>query len=382
MKTRPPLNINEMYPTLDNDIQSSTFALKLIHEANSFINDYTLFENVDIVITSDRQARHLFANSISELDKFGITPINLKRISYKLPSSEIQSKKQTREFSIPQRKIMILVDAINHGKEINDIVEFIKKNGGVLKSIYAYLINKDTLERLQNEPNYKDILIKGKHIVQSDEYSTIHEKFIAFNHSLKNLTDSEHLYAKYLLTPRITKEDTNKMVAYIKNRLSKKTPFYSYENVLAVDPNLHRRFTIEMKDSSSIKSIGIDKKVAKYISLERLQIRINISNEAQMHSHITTTIIPIADVSIEDILKTKDCNNAIDLCSYDVSNISEFSTVNYHYIICSQCLENYIANIVHEQIMRFLLDYLKNTKYECIGSPVVQNPSLVHNEAY
>ena len=382
METRPPLNIDEMYPTLNDDIQSSNFALELIYEANSFINDPTLFENVDMVITSDRQARHLFANSISELDKFGITPINLKRISHKLPSSETQSKKQTREFSIPRRKIMILVDAINHGNEINDIVEFVKENGGDLKSIYAYLINKDTLEILKNKPHFKDILIKGKHIVQSDEYSTIHEKFIAVNHSLKDPTDSEHLYAKYLLTPRITKEDTNKMIAYIKNRLSEKTPFYSYENRLAVDSNLHRRFTIEMKDNLSIKRFGIDKKIAKSISLERLQIRVNISNKAQMHSHITTTIIPIADVSIEDILKTKDCNNAIDLCNYDVSNISRSSTVNYHYIICSQCLENYIANVVHEQTMRFLLDYLKNTKYECIGSPVVQNPSLVHNEAY
>lgn len=382
MKIRPPLNIDEMYPTLNNDIQSSTFALKLIHEANSFINDYALFENVDIVITSDRQARHLFANSISELEKFGITTINLKQISHKLPSSEISSKKQTREFSIPNRKIMILVDAINHGKEINDIVEFVKQNNGDLKSIYAYLINKDTLETLQNKPYFKNILIKGKHIVQRDEYSTIHEKFIAFNHSLKNPTDSEHLYAEYLLTSRITKEDTNKMIVYIKNRLSEKTPFYSYENRLAVDSNLHRRFTIEMKDTLSIKSIGIDEKFAKSISLERLQIRININNKAQMHSHITTTIIPLADISVAEILKTKYCNNTIDLCNYNASNISESSTVNYHYVICPQCVENYIATVMHAQVMQFLSDYLDETKYECVGSPFVHNPSFVQNEAY
>jgi hypothetical protein len=172
------------------------------------------------------------------------------------------------------------------------------------------------------------------------------------------------------------------MIAYIKNHLSKKTPCYSYENRLAADSNLHRRFTIEIKDNLSIKSIGIDEKIEKNVSLERLQIRINISNEAQKHSHITTTIIPIIDVSIEDILKTKDCNDVIDLCNYDVSNISESSRINYHYIICSQCLENYIATAVHVQTMQFLSDYFKKTKYKCIGSPVVQNPSLAHNEAY
>ena len=382
METRPPLNIDEMYPTLNDDVQSSNFALELIYEANSFINDPTLFENVDMVITSDRQARHLFANSTGELENLGITHVNLKQFSHNLPPSKIQSKKQTRELSIPNRKIMVLVDAINHGNEINNIVKFVKENSGVLKSIYAYLINKDTLERLQNEPYFKDILIKGKHIVRSDEYSTIHEKFIAFNHSLKDTTDSEHMRAKYVLTPRITKDDTNKMITYIKNHLSEKTPFYSNENRLAADSNLHRRFTIEIKDNLLIESIGIDEKIAKIVSLERLQIRFNISNEAQKHSHITTTIIPIADVSIEDILKTKDCNNVIDSCSYDDSNISEFSTGDYHYIICPQCLENHIATVVHVQVMRVLSDYLNETKYECIGSPVIQNPSFTQNEIY
>ena len=383
MKTFPPRNLDEMYPTLNDNVKSSNFALELIHEANSFINDHTLFENVDMVITSDRQARHLFEHSTQELENFGITHVNLKKISHNLPPSEPQSKNQTCELSIPQSKIMILVDAINHGNEINNIVEFIKENDGVLKSIYAYLINKDTLERLQNEPYFKDILIKGKHIVRSDEYSTIHEKFIAFNHSLKNLTDSEHLSAKYLLTPRITKKDTNKMISYIKNRLSKKTPFfYSNENLLAADSNLHRRFTIGNKENLSLKNIGIDEKIAKFASLERLQIRFNISNEAQKHSHITTIVIPIVDVSIVDILKTEDCKDVIGLCNYDDSNISEFSTGDYHYIICPQCLENYIANTVHVQTMRFLSDYFKKTNYQCIGPPVVQNPSFAHNEAY
>jgi hypothetical protein len=383
IKTRPPQNLKEFYPALNDGIQSSNFALELIYEANSFINNYTLFENVDIVITSDRQARHLFANSIRELENLGITHVNLKHISHNLPPSEIQSKKQTRKLSIPNSKIMILVDAINHGNEINDIVEFVKENGGILKSIYAYLINKDTFERLQSEPYFKDILIEGKHIVQSDEYSTIHEKFIAFNHTLKNPTDSEHLYARYLLAPRITKDDTNKMIIYIKNRLSKETPFYSNENSLAADSNLHRRFTIETKDNPSIESIGIDEKIAKIASLERLQIRFNINNEAQKHSHITTTVIPVVDVSIEDILKTKDCNNIIDSCNYDDSNISESSIGDYHYIICPQCLENHIATAVHVQIMRFLSDYLnKTSKYKCIGAPIVQNPSFTQNEVY
>lgn len=77
IKTRPPQNLKEFYPALNDGIQSSNFALELIYEANSFINNYTLFENVDIVITSDRQARHLFANSIRELENLGITHVNL-----------------------------------------------------------------------------------------------------------------------------------------------------------------------------------------------------------------------------------------------------------------------------------------------------------------
>lgn len=384
MKTRPPLNIDEMYPTLNDAAQSSDFALKLIYDANLFINDPTLFENVDVVITSDRQARHLFANSIRELENLGITHANLKQFSHRLPPSEIQFKKQPCELSIPNRRIMILVDAINRGEEINNIVEFVKQNDGVLKSIYAHLINKDTFEKLQNEPNFKDILIKGKHIVPSDEYATIHETFIAFNHSLKDPSDSEHLRAKYLFTPRITKDDTNKMITYVKNHLSKITPFYSIENSLAADSNLHRRFTIGAKneDNLLIQSIGIDEKIAKIASIEILEIRFYISNEAQKHSHITTTIIPIPDVSFKDILKTKDCANVIDSCSYDKSSISESSTGDYHYIICPQCLENYIATVVHVQVMQFLSDYFDDTKYKCVGSPVIHNPSFAQNEVY
>ena len=382
MKKKPPLNLDEMYPTLNDKIKSSEYALELIYKANSFINNTELIDNIDVVMTSDRQGQHLFSNSIEELQEWGIYHLNFINVSTKFPRFKGEKKNAPYKFSIPNKKFLVVVDAINNGTEIRKIAKFIKENNGEIKSIYSYLINRDTLEKLQNEADFQNILIEGEHIVSKDDYDTIHQKFIAFSHSLKKPADSEHFYAQYLFSPRLTKDDTNKIITYIKNNLTDRILFSSTENKLAADSDLHRRITIETDDPSFLcDEFGIPKKIEGFLSLERLEIRFIISNEAKKHTHMIVIIIPIPEVFVESILQKEECKDIVNLCIYNYANISESSEEDCHYFTCPQCLENYIASVIHKKMDDIINNIVSKSKYKIVGSKIC-NPNSNLLEIY
>ena len=382
MKNKPPHNLAEMFPTLNDEIKSSEYALELIYRANAFINNTELIDDIDVVMTSDRQGQHLFSNSIEELQDWGIHHLNYIHISTKLPHSKGKNTNALYKFSIPSKKFLVIVDAINNGTEIREIAKFIKENNGEIKSIYSYLINRDTLEKLKNEADFQNIIIKGEHIVSKDDYDTIHQKFITFSHSLKKPADREHFYAEYLFSPRLTKDDTTKIIIDIKNNLTKKISFSSTENKLAADSDLHRRITIETDAPSFLcNEFDIPKKIEGFLSLERLEIRFIISNEAKKHTHIIVIIIPMPEVFVESILQKEECKDIVNRCIYKNANISESSEEDYHYIICPQCLENYIASVIYKKMDNIINNIMAKSKYKIVGSKIC-NPNSNILEIY
>ena len=375
-----PLKIEELYDGIERPKKDVSTALRIRKDIFDFYKEnLDLFNNATDLITVDRTGTHLyhsFIDSINVDSEFiehklsspSDVPIIIDRMV--VPSPFVFFKNFLKRFLRygmgVERSAIILLDCINRGNEISDLVEIFKESHIKITAVVAYLSNESTLERLMSDDLFTDVPLYSIEVANNTKkFKEINYKLLVHKHSQNTPSDPEHRFGKYNITPKIDKDGIYKMFSNIEKIFCNDCENIDFDqnwDPIEANPDVHSKFTVELFGESK-NSIKFVKEVFNERGLviedgciERAQIRVKIDDNYP--DSIRFTVMPF----VSPFGNFKGCNlENEDDCQVrkfkDKKNKDHIQDIRNNR--CPNCIERAIARALLKNVEEFIIQELR-----------------------
>lgn len=367
-----PLNIREMFgDILDQDPVS--VASRLEGDIFDFYtNNKELFDEVNAIVTVDRTGSHIyhpFIENVEETGRYSIHKLNLSS-DRKAALDRVAIRKST--FG-SKAHVMILLDSINKGGEVTELVTNLLKDVLIIKHIVVYLSKKETLGKLKSKKDFKKVSIHTIHEAESiEEYNSKYREMLVYKQSSNIPTDPEHVYLHYSILPKI---ECDELVELVYNSIEslKQTDeidITSDEDFLALDSEFIRQFTIEIFGNIKDSLVCIDDFFSKNdmscngVSFGRAQIRIKIDNSLPRRTRLTNMFF------ISPELTNHLCSKDKEFCQLQKIEYKKSAEREMRSSRCPNCIERGISKETLLAIDNVIKEKLGNDGFEVFTKPM------------
>ncbi len=352
-----PTSIEEIFEDILKK-DPNLIVTKIKGELNKLIEDCVL-ENSSSneIYTIGRSGLHLFETFFSVLMEHGFN-VGVFR-TFRLMQIQIIKGEEIKE----NENILLLVDAINKGDEIEKVIDTLGQSR--INKIVGYIIRENTKEKLKEK--YPNIDFCFFHIAQDKkEYVGKHNELTTFFHSKLTPLDSEHHYKKLM----INTNETDKVKYLVKEALKNTIGVASKDIIestekLHFNPKNNIKYSLELENRETIKGLYISNDIKGCVETDRLQVRIR---GRAKHSSFEFSLLPLC---IPEILDPSNLSKiCIDLgIDCGVSKLSdENPEKKIKVCFCSDCLEKILSKRFSEALIEQLKMVCKDEGFNVHGT--------------
>lgn len=327
-----PRTIEEMFSGLLKENAS-----KVVAEVKKDLSDLIkncLLESQNTasdLCTVDRRGTHIFQPFFPTLieNGFKLSSLGLRSLS------EI-AVIRTDEGDLPlSRELIIAVDAINRGNEINKALEYLSGLDNKVVKIIGYVIRKETKDDLKKKHPGIELCFA---IEAEDDtaYYSAHDRLTTFYHSRLVPLDSEHTYGE--CDVKCSKKRAEELIREAFLRVFKaSTEVIESEEKLHADSSISK-YSIELIDTRAFEN-EILPGLKRFITFERVQVRVKMRYKAPFHK---LNIMVFCSPHILDMEALSSFCKEKNFMSKECNVPPEGLKPN----ICCSCLEGYYSSML------------------------------------
>lgn len=350
----PPHSIEEFIGTeiIEERGRYNLLIEEVVDEMFKMLNDDKHFFNLDFIITIDRKGTSIYTRFWQRLlQSKGKIPghISLKKsiqgVFY------IRSNYEIKTENLKNKKVGIVVDAINKGDEIQEIIEVLTNVGASVEIVYAYISKKSTIQKRKKEK----ILFKSCHEGDEEEYSRFRKNITIFNSSSTEPLDTDHVFASYKIIPEIDLVTLKSMLENFSKELKLEGDIT--ENDLIGELSGNQLITLDVLEPPPSNLPKFPPSLQDYIkTFERLQIRCWVDNHQRGVTKLTLMIFtPPENLNVKKIHDDDFPCQKILKCNFQNKN-----KLDFNFSLCPMCFENYISGKVLEKFNHYISRFLAN----------------------
>jgi len=247
---------------------------EVVDEMFKMLNGDKHFFNLDFIVTIDRKGTSIYTRFWQRLlQSKGKIPghVSLKKsvqgVFY------IRSNHEIDTGSLKNKKVGIVVDAINKGDEIQEVIGVLTNMGASVEIVYSYISNESTIQKIRKEK----ILFKSCHEGDKEGYSRFRKNITIFNSSSTEPLDTDHVFAFYKIIPEIDSVTLKSILENFSKELNLKGDITESELIGELSGN--PLITLDIIEPPISNLPKFPSSLREYIkTFERLQIRCRVDN--------------------------------------------------------------------------------------------------------
>jgi HD superfamily phosphohydrolase YqeK len=264
-------------------------------------------------------------------------------------------------------EICLLADSIDEGKEKEEIVNILRKQCGCnVTKIFCYVANQQGINYLISKNIFTEDQIIAFHTIPNSEYRHFNNRLEMYYQSRIEPMDVDHVFKVCSFATKISNENLFRLFKNATKTVlgcsidgfseAKEIDEQNVEYNILFVPSTIKNYNFDCFDFSSCRLFCRAEMSKNFTStaVEYVQIRL----KAELKETETTLCLMVlcppdpASFSI-DTIKTSNCMNTtgcpVQRSVYDRSELSQDETMM---IVCPQCIEKQLSDIILESVMK------------------------------
>lgn len=303
------------------------------------------------LLVFERKATSLYQSSLVTLLQRGNTLVGIRRF---------ENAVWTKSATLP-KNVSLLTDCINTGKEISNIVSFLKTHEKVtIDGIYAYVANGIAVNRLKKYDLTKNIPLHIGQELKGRTLQTLFRRLEAYYQSHIEPLDSDHSHDVYQVSQSLTEDKLREITEKgCQDALGIDRLKFENDENLFVPQNL-KSMSLDIIDLNRIENLALKSNLQQIMKFKfefpQIRLKANLGEYGTQFSIMGC--FPPVDLTLAKIKKNECFVKTKTICYNDAFG-GDLPLSKKKLILCSLCLENYVSRTILNKIAESLLPLLR-----------------------